>query len=522
MKKIIRRHSVVLILGIGILSLLAVYPLFQKGFFLSDDGEWMVIRFSAFYQTLGNGQLPPRFFGRLNHGFGYPIGVFLYPAFMYFATPLKLVGLGYADAIKTVIISSFLFSGVGTYLWLRLRFSVLAAIMGALLYVYFPYHLYDLYVRGSVGELVGFAVLPFLLISIAKKNVAWGSLLYGLLILSHNTFAFLLTPFLIIYTYFHQRSLLWMYLFGLLASAFFWFPSLSELPYTRFSEVAISRWQDYFLSEENFSLVGITGFLLLTVSAYGIFKGDKTVRLFAVIGVISLFFASSYSAIMWSNGILPKLVQFPWRFLILAVCAGSFLIAYSIDSLKGQKKIFLAALMTIIIAISALPILQEYKSVVRDEGFYATNEDTTTTHGEYMPRWVKKVPLEHPNQRGFWKTGNGEITVASQNSNRTQLSLKSSEGGEFTLNKIYYPGWQAALNGEPIPVLTSDEGYVMVHIPPGEHTIDFTFRETFFRFLSNIVSVLSIAVLVLFIIPVTNRRLQPLLEWYNKLLWKRK
>jgi len=36
----------------ALLSFLIIWPLFRQGFWQSDDGEWMVIRFSAFHESL--------------------------------------------------------------------------------------------------------------------------------------------------------------------------------------------------------------------------------------------------------------------------------------------------------------------------------------------------------------------------------------------------------------------------------------------------------------------------------------
>jgi len=44
-----------------VFSLIALWPFFKTGYFESHDGEWMVIRFSAFHQTLVSGQIPVRF-----------------------------------------------------------------------------------------------------------------------------------------------------------------------------------------------------------------------------------------------------------------------------------------------------------------------------------------------------------------------------------------------------------------------------------------------------------------------------
>jgi len=52
--KYFKENSILICLFI-IFLIPAVLPLVHKGFFLTDDGEWMIIRFSAFYQTLHDG-----------------------------------------------------------------------------------------------------------------------------------------------------------------------------------------------------------------------------------------------------------------------------------------------------------------------------------------------------------------------------------------------------------------------------------------------------------------------------------
>jgi hypothetical protein len=519
MKKYLSNHKKVItsLLIVAVISLIPVLFLFQKGFFLSDDGEWMVIRFSAFYQTLGNGQIPPRFFGRLNHGYGYPIGVFLYPAFMYIATPFKLLGLGYAEAIKAVIIMSFLASGIGSFFWLRQRFSVLAAGIGTVVYVYFPYHIYDLYVRGSIGELLAFGVLPFLLLAIEKKNVVLGSLLYGLLILSHNTFAFLLTPFLLGYTYFQQKhSLFRMYVFGLLVSAFFWLPSLVELPLTNFTHTMISSWQDYFLDIKNAQLLGFIAVPVIIGAVLALLKrSDKRAVLFSLIFLISIILASVFSTPLWELPILPKLVQFPWRFLILSVWAAGFLGAYLIDYSRGKLRYTLAVLLFLAAIGSAVPYLREFQSVTRDDGYYSTNEDTTTTHAEYMPKWVTVAPQSHPIQPVIITSGNGKITEIVQNSNRTQFIINAESPTTIVLNKIYYPGAKARVDTIIVVPTISSEGYQQLVVPTGEHTVDAYFTETPLRLVADGVSAAAILILIIWLLQ--SLPFMPLKwrKWYN-------
>src|SRR3989344_4063575 len=159
-----------------LLMIPSIWFLLLPGFFESDDGEWMVIRFSAFYQALADGQFPVRFLGRLNNGYGYPVADFLYPGFMYLGIPIHILGLNFTDTIK------------------------------ALFVVYAPYHIFDLYKRGSIGELLAITILPFILWQAERKSPAcrqagffWTTAGISFLILSHNTLAVLFLGVLILY-----------------------------------------------------------------------------------------------------------------------------------------------------------------------------------------------------------------------------------------------------------------------------------------------------------------------------------
>src|SRR3989344_1280763 len=235
-----------IIILIILFSVPAILPLFRSGFPVTDDGEWMIIRFSAFHQALRDGQLPVRFLGRLNYGFGYPVANFLYPGFMYLTEPIHLMGFGVVDSIKILIGLSMISSAVFTFLWLSKYFSTNLAFIGSLIYLYAPYHLYDLYKRGSVGELLGLTIVPFIFWQIDRKSFFWQVIGFALLILAHNTLAVMFMPVIIIYFIIKRmqgdfifliQKLLIFLLFSFAFSAFFWIPALLELSYTKFSRI---------------------------------------------------------------------------------------------------------------------------------------------------------------------------------------------------------------------------------------------------------------------------------------------
>lgn len=177
----------------------ALMGIIHAGFFVSDDGHWMIIRLSSFYEALVSGQFPVRFLPRLNQGIGYPVADFLYPLFLYLGSFLHLVKIPFVLDVKILLIGSMVASALGTYIWLKQLYKPLSAFVGAIVFVYAPYHLYDLYSRGSVGEILSLGILPFVLWSVEKKQMFFASILFALLILAHNTLALFFLPVVILY-----------------------------------------------------------------------------------------------------------------------------------------------------------------------------------------------------------------------------------------------------------------------------------------------------------------------------------
>lgn len=435
------KKSIFILTLIVLFCIPSVLSLFHPGFFQSDDGEWMVIRFSAFYQTLADGQFPVRFLGRLNHEYGYPVANFLYPGFMYLGVPIHVLGFGFVDTIKIIFGASMIFSSIFCFLWLSKFFDRLPSFIGSLFYLYTPYHLFDLYKRGSVGEVLAFAVLPFILWQIERKSLFWSAISIAFLIISHNTLAVLFLPIIFVYAlYFgftseepksplrHLRggtkSLLGggvlMMLLGLGLSAFFWIPAFFELQYTVFSQTQVSNVNSYFASTD---LIGFSTILILLLTVAFFFSSiikinkHRLTALLFIVSLISVFFASPLSAPFWK--ILPVgFIQFPFRFLSLTIVCVAFLAACIVSASPPKLKMPIVILSLIILAISARPFISPSEFFDKGEGFYATNMDTTTVKNEYMPKWVKEKPTERFVEKVEIVEGVGKVNNITYNSKK--------------------------------------------------------------------------------------------------------
>src|SRR5271167_3041891 len=97
-----KKKDLLFILLLLICLIPSVLPLAHHGFFQTDDGEWMIIRLSAFYQAMHDGQFPVRFLQRLNFLYGYPVAVFLYPGSFYLGIILHIIRFGFVNSIKII------------------------------------------------------------------------------------------------------------------------------------------------------------------------------------------------------------------------------------------------------------------------------------------------------------------------------------------------------------------------------------------------------------------------------------
>ncbi|MCL5435088.1 MAG: 6-pyruvoyl-tetrahydropterin synthase-related protein [Patescibacteria group bacterium] len=505
MLKIIKKNkNLAFLVLVAFLTIPAAANLLRPGLPLTDDGNWMVIRFSAFYEALRNGQFPVRFLFRLNNGFGYPVADFLYPLFMYIGVPIHILGFSFVNTIKAILVLSLAFGSMFTFLWLRKLFDNLSSFTGAVFFTFFPYHIFDLYKRGSVGEILSISILPFILWQVERNSIFWSSIGIALIILSHNTLAFLFLLMVVLYFALNifisknRKKLLYKYTvtlaIGLGLSSFFWFPAAYDLRYTVFFKTQVSNWNSYFT---DFGLVGLSSifiifltFIFMVTGRIQIKKNNPTV-LFLVVGLAAIFFSSSLSASFWS--ILPvSFIQFPFRLLSVAIICISFLSAFVVSVLSGKKKIIMVIIIFALGVFSAAPYFTVSKYQYFPDSFYSTNQDTTTVKNEYMPVWVKKIPESMANGKVTVIKGHEAVDNLFTNGNKTNLSLYASEASIIQYNTIYFPGWKVLVDGKDTPIsFDNDGGLIRFNVDKGKHAINIYFTETPLRIFSDFISIIS-------------------------------
>ncbi len=479
----------------GIALALVLWPLTHAGFYVSDDGEWMVIRLSAFYQSLANGQFPVRYLGRLHNSYGYPVANFLYPGFLYIGSLLHLIGLSFLDSVKVILGASVIGAAAAIFIALRNRFRIVPSLVGSLSFIFSPYLLYDLYRRGSVGEVLAMFAAALLLLAIEKSWIWLVAPSVALLIVSHNTVALIAGAaiFVLILAHAHRLRYMASFVFGAGAAAFFWMPALLEKGLVRFGFTVISRPETYFISMENATLLGFS-----TVIALGILMGSrKKLPLrdisIAVLVLGGLLMSLALSSFIWKLPIVSQLVQFPYRFLVIPVLLGPWIVAMALERVKGWQNTLLCVVFLLIWIQGAGGQLQRVIFVNREAGYYTTNEATTTVANEYMPRWVSDIPLSRPIETLEVIDGDVSFTSRTFAGERINVNIEANTESIVQINKIYYPGWGITIDDRLIPINYGNAfGVMRVVVPQGSHRLEAAFRETPMRFAADMLSVVSV------------------------------
>lgn len=142
-------------------SLFAIGPLLRPGYHWSaQDARHNVYFLLEYDKAIRDGVLYPRWGPDFSFDYGYPLFSVYAPLSAAIGEAVHLAGLDLVSSVEVVFAIAAIASALAMYAWLRLYTTPPAAMVGALLYLYAPYHIADIYVRASLAETVGLACMP--------------------------------------------------------------------------------------------------------------------------------------------------------------------------------------------------------------------------------------------------------------------------------------------------------------------------------------------------------------------------
>lgn len=513
-----------------IIAFISAFPLLNKGLPPTHDGEYHIIRFYEFYRTLSDGNLYPRWAPDLNNGFGVPLFNYVYPFSNYFSAILHAVNFSFIDSFKLSMFFAVIIGSIFFFLWARQFWGDLGGLVSSAFYSFSPYHLLDIYIRGSVGEVWALAFFPAFLWSITKlikdKNLSYGfysSIFLALIIFSHNILAFMFLFFSIIYSGFlfltqKERisiyKLIVVFILGIGLSAIFWLPAIFEKQYVRglevydyssnfpeFYQLLIPSWGSGFsgglLQNELSFQIGIANLLAVFIGFIVLIKKkiEKRMIYFFLISFIAIFILMlSISIPIW--GIFPFMnyFQFPWRFLSLEILICSFLAGSVVLLWKGK---ILAGILIGIVVLLGIGYTKPAYYHMRDDNYYISRSnfiDGTNSPGNYFNTiWAG----DFQKQKDMVTVLNGKISNLRIKSTKYDFDVDVSKDSKININTAYFPGWKIYEDGKDVDISIDKKGNFSFVVSKGRHNIVVKFEDTPVRKLATVLSLISLLIIVL-------------------------
>jgi len=539
MKRIISSSHFVPFFLLMAISVFALVDMLHPGIPLTHDGKDHVARIANFYISLSEGTLIPRWAGNLNWGYGHPVLMFLYPLPSYIASFFHFLGFNFSDSLKLVFAFTYIASGFGMYFWLRNSLSKYPALLGGALYLFLPYRFVDMYVRGAIGEHVAFVFPP--LVFYFSEKIAKGKMIHCVLtsvamaglILSHNAISLMFFPIFLSYFLIqlveHRNKILFIkqiisILFGFGLSSFFWVPAFVEGKYTlrdvvtgggEYAERFVSlgslfygNW-NYGITGQFSTQLGLVGIVVGCVGLILLLKMKKSIVKYKYIYWYVVLFGSIFFMLGIAKPIYEifstlQKFQFPWRFLSVSVFSLSVIGAQAVFRIREpyQKMIVLSSL--IFLVLLSYPFVRAKGYLYNPDVFYTSVYEGTTDTGESAPIWSVRFMEHRANAFIEVIDGKGKIENLERKSNLHKYTITSDTVLSVVENTLYFPNWEVRVNGETVPVQFQDpnhRGLMTFNVPKGTNTVDVEFKNTKVRSYSDMVSVISILLLIGLFLP---------------------
>ncbi len=518
--------------------------LLQRGFFPVHD-NLQPMRQLQMEKCFSDGQIPCRWVPDMGNGYGYPLFNYYPPLPYLLGQVFRIANFSFIDTIKAVGVTGFVLGGLGMYYLAKEIWGKKAGLISAILFSYAPYHSVDYFVRGAVNEFWAMTAYPlifFLFLKLIKSSrpiyVPFCAISLAVLMLSHNLMLMIFIPFFVLWitywltTYPKKNSLIFVIASGLLGisiSAFFNIPVLFEQKLVHIETLTIGYFNylahfadiKQLFFETNWGYGGSSlghndglSFALGYVQSaaalggllFGIFikkiSADRKIIFGLFISLLlSLFMTHSRSSFIWDHIRPLQFLQFPWRFLTIAVFFAGLL---------GGVIAKINSKISIVLIVICLMVNGNY---FRPSEWYFDQNDSQMFSGDswkklitasifdYLPISATLPPVNTVTSPIVSLKEPIFIEELAQKTNKEEYKIVSSHSTEIKFNKLYFPYWTVSVNNQPAELkITPDEGTFSTTIPSGTNYIQLKLQNTPIRHVANILSVVGIFVSVFWIV----------------------
>lgn len=547
-KYIFPKKNINFVFLIIIISIVASWSVFREGTYQSGDLRVHTAQLISFYHNLQQGNFIPIWAGELCGGYGCPVLQFFYTLPYYIASIFHFLGFTYLTSLKILIAGSFLASGITMYFYAKAEFGKKAGLIGAIFYLFAPYHLIDFHFRGGIGEVLSFVFIPLIFL-FTKKIIETNHLKYflsliitaALLLMSHSSTTAVIIPLSIIYGFVIWRLkkkknikeflfFILAFVFGFLIISFYWIPALLEVKYTWYGlwivgdfrpilEYIYSPARYGFLYQGNHGeyrlIIGYFHLLAIIVGIVLLFKEKiekklKPLMIFLFLSFFALFFMMlEISKPIWESIHFLNTFLMVWRLLIPIAFITSA--AAALVAIKIRSNLILGVVCFLVISITILNWGNRSMVDLPNNLFYNEVENYTEYVDPKNEAYIQKY-ISHAQIKNLIVTssealeipikfisGSGEFKQIQRSIKKHLYIINVNTDGVLRENTYYYPGWAVYIDNKKTKINYNNEyGVITFNVSKGIHKVDVVLEDTLVRFLSKLISLASFTFLVIF------------------------
>jgi hypothetical protein len=527
------------------IAILPVISILRKGMYESSDLGLHTAFSISLFNSLKDNILFPVWNAEILNGYGYPLYEFVYPLPYYLASILHLLGVSFIEGLKLIGGFFYILSGFAMYLLIKAETKKnIAGLIGAIFYLFAPYHLVDLHFRFAIGEVLAFFFVPFcfyLVKKIGQKNSYLYIFLLSLsvlgLLLSHQAISLTAAFFLVLYLsylYLREKSFKSLLLriigliIGVLISSFYWLPLLMESRYTRLltMRVEFTNFLSLIASPNKYGLLfqGKNGELyfpigypqlIIVILSLCVFlfpvlrkKYSKSELITIIVSLISFFICFimilPISKPLWD--FLPLIKGFQFSYRLLVFCAFFISIMAGVILTRFNKKIIYLALgFTVLITILNWGNRHTLPQITDNTIMHELSPFPNMGWGNTI--WTTNVNVfknRHTNLE-FIK-GEGAVSEIARNTNIHKYIVNvSSENAYLKENTLYFPSWILRVDNKTHSFsynYPSYPGIITFNLPKGLYKVEVIFSDTNVRLISRYISIFTLLIVTILMLSI--------------------
>ncbi len=208
---------------------------------------------------------------------------------------------------------------------------------------------------------------------------------------------------------------------------------------------------------------------------------------------------------IWLSSPILVSIEFTWRQLvIISVPLALFTGAIVLRVRRPGWQLALSAAVALLVIVAHRPQLPNPTAMTLEDPeislpWIAQFEGRTGALGigylqGFQPRWSTGNQYQ---PAGVLPAGEATVTVERANSLGFEGAVSSPKGEPLRFAAFYFPGWQVLLDGQQVPTYpTTNMGLLTVTVPAGEHDLKLVWAGTSIQKWANLLSVLTLLVLI--------------------------